>query len=173
MNTKDALNVPASNKSKSSTLIVVIVLCVIAIPVALLGMLFVVGLFVFQTTRGPVDMPVAVEFSSDQAMVASDSAATEEDLKKRFDAAMNIQDPRERNSALAGLAKSAASSGNAKVTRDALMNITDPDSRNRALADSGVLLAMTGEIKEGLDLVNMISDSEIRDKALARIAKGE
>ena len=165
---KPAMHDPPAKSS--SGVIVVIILAVLAIPLALAGAIFVGSVFLYNSDR--VEMTATPTLGEDVA-TDSEMRTTSEEFQTRFDAAMNIHDLGERDTAFAGLAKSAAVAGDDRIAVKAVSNIHDQEVRDAALSEAGTLLAKAGNAKAGMALVNRIADIQIRDKALAKIAKGE
>ena len=110
----DKLAIQQPTPKSHSTLLVVVVLVVLAVSLFLAAVVF-LGSWLLFDSREPAAAP-AVAFE-DASSVTTDWAArgASDDYPTRFDAAMGIPDPGERDSALAGLAKAAASAAQASA----------------------------------------------------------
>jgi predicted Ser/Thr protein kinase len=146
--------------------------------------------FVFKTREGGMGVLQIVEVSDDPPAVkvryklvqplpaqtpppspAQTSAAFAEDLQRRFDAAVRIYNPAQRDRAMKSLAVDAAKAGPVDNVVATIARINNPSYRNQVALDCVRLLTGRGLKTEATQVAQQITDPNVRDVALSEIAR--
>ena len=93
--------------------------------------------------------------------------------QSRLDAATEMNNVTDRNTALAKVAIDAAAAGEGEVVKKAVSAITVEDKKMRTARDSALALAKAGQGNAAVEVAKMISQVTMRDDTLKKIILGQ
>lgn len=94
------------------------------------------------------------------------------DLEPRFEAAMQIGSPDDKDRALKTVAIDAADLGAIVLVRRALTSIAAPGVRDDAANHCAIHLANIGQRLAANEVAGMIANPDVRDRTLKKLAQG-